>query len=143
MWLGHSTAEAFLLWISLVKTGFCIVFLAPLSFENMPAQVPGAVDIVQVNSHIVLVTVLKFRGIQKNTACAICVVWTKATTPSPVMLRHGGHVLLGPSRVWVGPSWPQVVTAAPNHLPIGSAGRPVFSLHRAQHSVVTEFLNLF
>ena len=21
-----------------------------------------------------------------------CVVWTKATTPSPVMLRHGGHV---------------------------------------------------
>ena len=24
-----------------------------------------------------------------------CVVWTKTNTPSPVMLRHGGHVIIG------------------------------------------------
>ena len=24
-----------------------------------------------------------------------CVVWTKATTPSPVMLRHGGRAIIG------------------------------------------------
>ena len=33
-WVIGTRVGAFLLWIELVKTGFLIVFLAPLSFEN-------------------------------------------------------------------------------------------------------------
>ena len=59
-----------------------------------PIPLPPAV-VTLLNQHLVQLLSQFNRVPLSLCGKGFCVVWTKATTPSPVMLRHGGHVIIG------------------------------------------------